>query len=81
MPVSCHGPSSRVSHLSTLRGLYRWAVLANILDHDPTALVHTIRVPPGIPHPCPEAVLARALTARYVLVEDDALTAAVLAVA
>lgn len=52
---------SRASHLASLRGFYRWAVLAGHLASDPTALVHGIRVPAGVPRPVPEHVLSNAL--------------------
>ena len=55
------GPWSRSSHLSALRGFYRWGCLSGVLPHDPTQLVHGIRVPAGEPRPVPEVVLQRAI--------------------
>lgn len=54
------GPEARKSVLATLRSFYRWALARGIVDHDPTLLARSVRVPPGIPRPVPEAVLARA---------------------
>lgn len=55
------GPWSKSSHLAALRSFYRYCVLAGIVAHDPTVLVHGIRVPPGVPRPVPEAVLQSAI--------------------
>lgn len=55
------GPEARKSVLATLRSFYRWAVARGYVDRDPTLLARSVRVPPGIPKPVPEAVLARAL--------------------
>lgn len=54
------GPEARKSVLATLRSFYRWALARGIVNHDPTLLARSVRVPPGIPKPVPEAVLARA---------------------
>jgi integrase/recombinase XerC len=55
------GPDARKSVLASLRSFYRWATLHGHLEHDPTTLSRSIRTPPGVPRPCPEDVLARAL--------------------
>lgn len=55
------GAWSKASYLSTLRSYYKWAYLSGRIDRDPTSLTHAIRVPPGVPRPVPEIVLARAL--------------------
>lgn len=55
------GPAARKSFLSALRSFYKWAVAAGRLEHNPTLLAHSIRVPEGVPKPCPEDVLGRAL--------------------
>lgn len=53
--------NARKSFLSALRSFYKWAVAAGYLDHNPTVLVHSVKVPEGVPKPCPEDVLGRAL--------------------
>jgi integrase len=55
------GPNGRKSVLATLRSFFRWATARGYVEQDPTRLARTVRVPPGIPKPVPEAVLARAL--------------------
>jgi site-specific recombinase XerD len=55
------GAWSHSSHLAALRGFYRWAVLTGVVDHDPTKLVHGIKVPDGVPRPVPEHVVQAAL--------------------
>lgn len=55
------GPYSRQSHLSALRSFYKWAAISGWVAADPTRLLHSIRVPDGIPRPIPEDVLARAI--------------------
>lgn len=55
------GPYSRQSHLSALRSFYKWAVISGWVVEDPTRLLHSIRVPDGVPRPVPEDVLERAL--------------------
>lgn len=55
------GAYSRQSHLSALRSFFRWALISEYVDKDPTKLLHSIRVPDGIPRPVPEDILARAL--------------------
>lgn len=56
------GAYSRQSHLSALRSFYKWATISGWITEDPTRLLHSIRVPDGIPRPVPEDVLARAYT-------------------
>lgn len=55
------GPYSRQSHLAALRSFYKWAAISGWVTSDPTKLLHSIRVPDGIPRPIPEDVLTRAL--------------------
>ena len=55
------GPEARKSVLATLRSFYRWAAVRGYIDQDPTRLARSIHVPPGVPKPCPESVLGRAL--------------------
>lgn len=55
------GPEGRKSVLSTLRGFYKWALAADLIDRDPTRLARPITVNPGVPKPLPEAVLRAAL--------------------
>ena len=55
------GPEARKSVLATLRSFYRWSLVRGYIDQDPTRLARSIHVPPGVPKPCPESVLGRAL--------------------
>lgn len=55
------GAWSKQGYLSTVRGLYRWLHATGRRHDDPTACLHSIRTPPAIPKPVPEAVLAAAL--------------------
>lgn len=57
----CRGPEGRKTVLASLRSLYRWAALRDLLDNDPTRLAHPIHVPAGVPKPCPELVLRRGI--------------------
>jgi integrase len=52
---------SMQGHLAALRSFYRWAVLSGRLDHDPTAIVRSVRAHPGAPTPVPEGILQRAI--------------------
>lgn len=61
------GPYSRQSHLAALRSFYKWASISGWVEADPTRLLHSIRVPDGVPKPVPEDVLARA----FRLATDD----------
>lgn len=56
------GPEARKSVLATLRSFYRWAIARGHVDHDPTLLARSVRVPPGVPKPVPENVLGRAIS-------------------
>jgi integrase len=49
------------SHLAALRSFYRWATASGRLDHDPTLLVRSIRVPTRDMEPVPKVILDRAL--------------------
>lgn len=55
------GAYSRQSHLAALRSFYKWSTMSGWTAEDPTRLLHSIRVPDGVPKPVPEDVLARAL--------------------
>jgi site-specific recombinase XerD len=55
------GAASKASHLSTLRSFYRFSLRAGLVDHDPTLLVHPIRVHCAQQEPIPATVLASAL--------------------
>lgn len=54
-------PETRRAARSSLRSYFRWAVLSGRLEADPTVNAPTVAVPPGIPHPVTEDVVARAL--------------------
>lgn len=54
-------PSSRASEISHIRGFYRWAVMEDVLDSDPTLRVVRPRVPKRLPRPMPEPDLAMAV--------------------
>lgn len=55
------GAEGRKSVLSTLRGFYRWALAADLIDRDPTRLARPITVDAGVPRPLPEPILRAAL--------------------
>lgn len=55
------GAQCRVGHLAALRSFYKWAHLSGHVDHNPTALSRSIRVPEKQMPPCPKKVLDRAL--------------------
>lgn len=52
---------TRKSARGAIVGFYRWAHLAGYLDQDPAFGLPPVSVPPGVPRPTPELVLARAL--------------------
>lgn len=56
------GPETRRSALSSLRGLFRWAVRAGRLQSDPTLLLAAVRAPAGQPRPIPDELLNDALS-------------------
>lgn len=55
------GPQARKSTLATLRSFYSWATVRDLVPADPTRFSRSISVPAGVPKPCPESVLGRAL--------------------
>lgn len=52
-----HNPQSRASYIAALQSLYRWAVLRNLTDVDPTLRVVKPKVRQGRPRPTPDDVL------------------------
>lgn len=50
------GPESRKSARAVFRGFYRWAVAADVTEHDPSKDLPTVRVHRGVPRPAPENV-------------------------
>lgn len=52
---------SQLTELAHIRAFYKWAVLEELLDRDPTARVPIPRVPRYLPHPIPEHELALAI--------------------
>ena len=53
---------SQSGELTHLRAFYKWAVLEELIDRDPTLRVPMPRLPRGLPHPIPEHELALAIT-------------------
>lgn len=53
--------SSQAVELAHFRAFYRWAMLYELTDHDPTARVPRPRTMRGLPHPIPEHELALVL--------------------
>lgn len=56
-------PESRRSYRSALRTFYGWAHASGYMDHNPAALLPSIKVGHHPPRPTPEVVLAQALLA------------------
>lgn len=56
-------PASRRAILGDLRAFYKWAVLRDLVDSDPTLLVDPPKVPKRQPSPIPTAELERAINA------------------
>ena len=54
-------PETRKSARSTCRSFYGWAVATSRTATDPTAGLRPVRVPAGVPKPCPEAAIRAAL--------------------
>jgi site-specific recombinase XerD len=54
-------PETRKSARSTCRSFYQWAVATGRTTTDPTTGLRPVRVPPGVPKPCPEAAIRSAL--------------------
>lgn len=61
LAVSHWSPETRKSARGSLRSFYRWAARAGHVERDPAADLDPVRVPPGVPRPTPESVLAQAL--------------------
>lgn len=56
-------PETRKSARAAVRGFYRWAHGTGVLPDDPAEALPSVRVPPGVPRPAPETVVAAALEA------------------
>lgn len=54
-------PSTKRVYLAHFRGFYEWCVDEGHLTTDPTRRVHAPKIPRRIPHPMPEADLARVM--------------------
>ena len=54
-------PETRKSARSACRSFYQWAVATGRTDSDPTRTLRPVRVPAGVPKPCPEAAIRAAL--------------------
>lgn len=55
------GPHAARQGLNALRTFYRWANASGLVQGDPTALLHPIREPHGLPDPTPATAIAAAL--------------------
>lgn len=56
-------PQTRSTYLSHLRAFYRWCIVEDLIERDPTAGIPSPRIPRRLPRPIAEADLARALAA------------------
>lgn len=61
MDTRCLSPRTRYHYVSTLHGLFDWAVKYERLDRDPTLTVVRPRFPRSVPRPIPDAELLHAL--------------------
>jgi integrase len=50
------------SYRTTFRSFFRWAVRAELIDHDPSADLPVISVAPGVPRPAPEEAVEHGIT-------------------
>lgn len=57
------GPEARATEISHLRSFYKWALMENRLDHDPTVRLVRPRLARRLPRPMPEGDLAMAVEA------------------
>lgn len=57
------GAGKRHQMRAAFRAFYRWARRAGLVTHDPAADLPAIRVPAGVPNPCPDLVIRNALDA------------------
>lgn len=55
------GAWSRAGHLAALRSFYRYGVGMGLVEHDPTAMIRSIKVQAKPPEPVPRSVLDRAI--------------------
>lgn len=53
-------PATRASERAGVRAFFQWLKAAGHRADDPSADLPAVRVPPPVPHPAPEAALARA---------------------
>lgn len=53
--------STRSTMLSYLRSFYAWALVEELVEHDPTARIPSVKVPAGVPRPAPAEVIERML--------------------
>jgi integrase/recombinase XerC len=56
-------PETRKAARGSVRAFYRWAVTTGRTPVDPSVLLPPVRIPPAVPRPAPDHVLARALLA------------------
>ena len=75
--VDCRqlAPRTRYMYISTLHGLFEWAVIYGLLDRDPTMRVVRPRLPRAVPHPIQDDDL------RTLLATADPRAAAMIALA
>lgn len=57
------GPAARKSARSSLRGFFRWAVAAGLVESDPTAGILPIKQVRAVPRPCPDPIIRDAMRA------------------
>jgi len=56
-------PETRKAARGTIRAFYRWAVITERIDRDPSLLLPPVKIPPTKPRPAPDYVLSRAMLA------------------
>lgn len=54
-------PETRKSAKSVYSSFCRWMHGMGYIEHDPSLLLRSVRVPDGVPRPAPETIVARAL--------------------
>jgi integrase len=61
LSVAAWRPATRKSARAAVRSFYGWATITGRMSADPSRLLRPVRVPAGLPRPCPDDVLNRAL--------------------
>ena len=65
LAVESWSAETRKSARSVTVSFYRWATAAGHIETDPSAALPKVSVPPGVPRPAPERVLAVALSGAH----------------